>query len=410
MAIPLTPQSSRGVSPAERVGHMGGDTNPYAVFEAAAAHAARGFKVYAFHIGDLNIPTPGNIIEAAYRAMRDGKTSYAPSAGIMPLREALAEDVGRMHGIRYTPQQVAVQSGGCAVIIKFVQVVINDGDEVLYPCPGFPVYESAIRVFGGIPRGYRVVDTGRGFAIDVDHLAAQITTKTRGLIVNNCQNPTAAESGRSENERLAELARAHDLVVLADDAYAEIRYSGETQFLQSLPGMAERTITLYTFSKKYAMTGWRLGAAIGPAPIIEKFRLVSADESGSANFSQWAALEALRGDQRGAADLLVTLKTRRDLVLKELAGIDGVRVTAPASSIYVYPEVSGAMRRVGAATLDAFASAALRETGVSFCTRKHFGPLLSGEQGSYIRLAFSGIDVSEIPEGLQRFRAWIDAG
>jgi aspartate/methionine/tyrosine aminotransferase len=389
---------------------MGGETNPYAVFEAAAAHAARGFKVYAFHIGDLNIPTPANIIEAAYRAMREGKTSYAPSAGIMPLREALADEVGRMHGVRYTPQEVAVASGGCAVIIKFVQVAINDGDEVLYPSPGFPVYESAMRVFGGVPRGYRVVDTGRGFAIDLDHLAAQITPKTRGLIVNNCQNPTAAESTRAENERIAALARANDLVVLADDAYAEIRYSGETQFLQSLPGMAERTVTLYTFSKKYAMTGWRLGAAIGPPQIIEKFRLVSADESGSANFSQWAALEALRGDQRGSVDLLATLKTRRDLVLEELRGLDGVRAAPPASSIYIYAEVSGAMQRVGAATLDAFASAALRETGVSFCTRKHFGPLLAGEQGSYIRLAFSGIDLPEIREGLQRLKAWIHAG
>jgi aspartate/methionine/tyrosine aminotransferase len=272
------------------------------------------------------------------------------------------------------------------------------------------VYESAIRVFGGIPRGYRVVDTGRGFAIDLDHLAAQITPRTRGLIVNTCQNPTAAESTRRDNERIAELAQAHDLVVLADDAYVEVRYGGSTQFLQSIPGMAERTVTLYTFSKKYAMTGWRLGAAIGPAPIIEKFRLISADESGSANFSQWAALEALRGDQRGAVELLATLRARRDLILELLAGIDGVRVTPPASSIYIYPEVSGAMRRVGAATLDEFASAALRETGISFCTRKHFGPLLPGEPGSYIRLAFSGIDPPEIREGLQRLKAWVEAG
>ena len=179
--------------------------------------------------------------------------------------------------------------------LKFVQVAINDGDEVLYPCPGFPVYESAIRVFGGVPRGYRVVETGRGFAIDLDHLAAQITTKTRGLIVNNCQNPTAAESTRGENEHLAELARSHDLVVLADDAYAEIRYSGETQFLQSLPGMAERTVTLYTFSKKYAMTGWRLGAAIGPA-IIGSFACECANPE-SPLFAV-SALEACAGSTR----------------------------------------------------------------------------------------------------------------
>jgi aspartate/methionine/tyrosine aminotransferase len=410
MATPVTPRSRRGPSLAARVGHLGGDSNPYAVFEAAAAHAARGFRVYPFHIGDLNIPTPPNIVEAAYRAMRDGKTTYAPSAGVMPLREALADEVGRLHGVPYTPQHVAVQSGGCAVIIKFVQTLVDDGDEVLYPCPGFPVYASAILGFGGVPRGYRVVESVRGFAIDLDHLAAQIGPRTRALIVNNCQNPTAAESDRVANERLAALVLAHDLAVLADDAYAEIRYRGRTHFLQSIAEVAERTVTLYTFSKKYAMTGWRLGAAVGPPSVIEKFRLISADESGSGNFTQWAGLEALRGDQRGAIELLATLKARRDLVLELLAGIDGVRVAAPASSIYIYPEVGGAMRRVGAATLDAFAAAALRETGVSFCTRKHFGPLLPGEQGAYIRLAFSGIDVPEIREGLQRFRAWIEHG
>ncbi len=395
---------------AGRVGHLGGETNPYAVFEAASAHAARGFHVYAFHIGDLNIPTPPNIIDAGYRAMRDGKTNYAPSAGIMPLREALADEVGRMHGARYTPQHVAVQSGGCAVIIKFVQALINPGDEVLYPSPGFPVYESAIRVFGGVPRGYRVTAATGGFRIDLDHLAGQLTPKTRGLILNNCQNPTAAECDRGDTERLAELVLAHDLAVLADDAYAEIRYEGRTQFLQSLPGMADRTVTLYTFSKKYAMTGWRLGAAIGPPPVIDAFRALSADESGSAHFSQWAGLEALRGDQRGAVELLATLKARRDLVLELLADLDGIIVAPPASSIYIYTEVGGAMRRVGAATLDAFAAAALRETGVSFCTRKHFGPPLPGEHGSYIRLAFSGIDPAEIREGLRRFRAWIEQG
>jgi aspartate/methionine/tyrosine aminotransferase len=402
--------TAHGFRLAERVRHLGGDTTPYAVFEAAAAHAARGFRVYPFHIGDLNIPTPRNIIEAGYRAMRDGKTSYAPSAGILPLREAVAEEVGRLHGVRYEPRHVAIQSGGCAVIIKFVQTLINPGEEVLYPSPGFPVYDSAIRVFGGVPRAYRVIDTGDGFRIDLDHMAGQITPNTRGLILNNCQNPTAAECDRADNERLADLILAHDLAVLADDAYAEIRYGGETHFLQCLPGLADHIVTLYTFSKKYAMTGWRLGAAIGPPPVIDAFRALSADESGGVTFSQWAGIEALRGDQRGAVELLATLRARRDLILEMLADVPGINVAPPVSSIYIYPEVGEAMQRVGAGTLDAFASAALHETGVSFCTRKHFGPPTPGEHGSYIRLAFSGIDVGEIREGLQRFKAWIERG
>jgi aspartate/methionine/tyrosine aminotransferase len=406
----MTSGTVRQLPLAARVGHVGGDTTPYAVFEAAAAHAARGLEVFPFHMGDLNLPTPPNIVEAAHRAMRDGKTGYAPAAGIMPLREALAEAIGRLHGVSYHTENVAVQSGGSAVIIKFVQALMNAGEEVLCPSPGFPIYEATVEGFGAVPRGYRVGEGHAGFEIDLDHLAAQITPQTRGLILNNCQNPTAAECSRLDIERLADLVLAHDLVVLADDAYAEIRYGGETHFLQTVPGLAERTVTLYTFSKKYAMTGWRLGAAIAAEPIIDAFRSLSTLESGTANFTQWAGLEALRGDQGGAARALATLARRRDVMLEILSTIDGVRVHRPESTLYVYPEVTGAMHRVGATTLAEFAAAALRKTGVSFCTRHHFGRPLEGEYGAYIRLAYSGIDIADIREGLARFKAWIEGG
>ncbi|MGH2405074.1 MAG: pyridoxal phosphate-dependent aminotransferase, partial [bacterium] len=215
---------------------------------------------------------------------------------------------------------------------------------------------------------------------------------------------------RTDIERLAELVHRHDLLVLADDAYAEIRYGGQTHFLQSVPGMAERTVTLYTFSKKYAMTGWRLGAAIAPPAIVQVFTALSAAESGTANFTQWAGLEALRGDQGGAARLLATLKERRDVTLDALVGVTGVRVRAPASTIYVYADVGAAMRNLGLRDVRDFAAAALQHTGVSFCTQRHFGRPLFGEEASYIRLAFSGIDAAEIREGLGRLKAWIAAG
>lgn len=402
----MTFRAAREVPLAERLAHLAGDT-PYAVFEAAAATAARGVTVYAFHLGDLNLPTPPPIVEAAHRAMRDGKTGYAPAAGILPLREALADEAARLHGTPYSPENVAVQSGGSQVILKFVQALLSPGDEMLFPCPGFPVYELAVELFGAVARPYRIVEAGSRFAIDLDYLAGQITPRTRGLILNNCHNPTAAECDRADIERLAELVLRHDLLVLADDAYAEIRYSGRTHFLQSLPGMAERTVTLYTFSKKYAMTGWRLGAAIGPPAMMRVFAALSAAESGTANFTQWAGLEALRGDQSGAAGLLATLTHRRDATLEALSGIDGMRVSAPESTIYVYPEVGGLIHRLGLRDVRAFADAALRHTGVSFCTRRHFGRSLPGEDESYIRLAYSGIDVAEIREGLGRLKAWI---
>lgn len=383
---------------------------PYAVFEAAAALAARGVKVYAFHLGDLNLPTPPSIVEAAHRAMRDGKTGYAPAAGIMPLREAVADDVARLHGVPYSPENVSVQSGGSQVILKFAQTATSPGDEILYPVPGFPIYELAIELFGGVPRPYRIVESGERFAIDLDHLRAQISPNTRALILNNCHNPSAAECDRGEVERLAELVNRHDLLVLADDAYAEIRYTGQTQFLQSVSGMAERTVTLYTFSKKYGMTGWRLGAAVGPPALMGVFSMLNAAESGTANFTQWAGLEALRGDQSGAAALLATLKERRDATMEALAGTDGVRAHVPESTIYVYPNVAGAIHRLGLHDVREFAAAALRETGVSFCTRRHFGRLLPAEDDAYIRLAFSGIEEAAIRDGLGRLRVWIQGG
>jgi aspartate aminotransferase len=408
MAQSVTPRAT-GPRLASRLAQLEGET-AYAVFEAAAAVAAPGIKVYPFHLGDLNIPTPAPIVDAAFRAIREGKTGYAPAAGIMPLREALADEVTRLHGIGYVAENVAVQSGGSHVILKFVQVATDPGDEVLYPVPGFLIYESTIQFYGAVAKPYRLVDTGAGFKIDLDHLAAQITPRTRALILNNCQNPTAAESDRRELERLAELVQKHDLLVMADDAYAEIRYEGETQFLQSLPGVAERTVTLYTFSKKYAMTGWRLGAAIATPPIVQAFAALSTSESGTANFTQWAGLEALRGDQAGVGRLLATLKDRRDVTLEILAGIGGLRLHRPLSTIYIYPEVSRLMERVGVADVRNFSAAALRHTGVSFCTRRNFGRLMPGEQGSYIRLAFSGIDTVEIREGLGRLKVWIEGG
>ncbi|MGH2404186.1 MAG: pyridoxal phosphate-dependent aminotransferase, partial [bacterium] len=196
----MTFGAAREAPLAGRLAHLVGDT-PYAVFEAAAALAARGVTVYAFHLGDLNLPTPPSIVEAAHRAMRDGKTTYAPAAGILPLREALADEAARLHGVRYSPENVAVQSGGSQVILKFVQAATSPGDEVLYPSPGFPVYELAIELFGGVARPYRIVEAGERFAIDLDHLAAQITPKTGGLILNNCHNPTAAECDRADIER-----------------------------------------------------------------------------------------------------------------------------------------------------------------------------------------------------------------
>jgi aspartate/methionine/tyrosine aminotransferase len=394
---------------ARRLENLGTET-AFAVSEAAAAWRAQGHKIYPFHLGDINIPTPANIVAAQNKAIADGKTGYAPAAGIPPLREALAEVVGAQRGMGYTPENIAVQPGGKPVVTKFIQAVMEPGDEVLYPNPGYPIYESQIDYFRGVGLPYRFVETADGFQMDMEYLESLITPKTRILFYNNCQNPLGTESSPAEMQRVAELAIKHNLWVLSDEAYFEVRYSGATTSIASLPGMQERTVILYTFSKKYAMTGWRLGAAIGPKELIQAIaRLNTNDESCTTHFVQWAGVEALRGDQSTARANVETLRDRRDATVEILRQIDGLVVHKPESTFYLFPNVTGVMTRLGFNSVADFADAALKNTGVSFCTRMHFGRPIPGEAGYYIRFAYSGIDTPDIREGLTRFRDWIDS-
>ena len=243
---------------ATRLERLGTET-AFAVSQAAAEWGAKGNHIFPFHLGDLNIATSRNIVDAMNRAIVDGKTGYCPAAGIPQLREALANDVGARRGLNFSPANVVVQPGGKPVITKFIQAVMNPGDEVLYPNPGYPIYESQIEYFGGVAKSYRYLPSSTGFNIDIDQIKASITPKTTAIIYNDLQNPIGAESTDAEREAIAELAIKHNLWVLSDEAYFEMRYSGTSKSIASLPGMLERTVILYTFSKKFAMTGWRLG-------------------------------------------------------------------------------------------------------------------------------------------------------
>lgn len=392
---------------AERLSRLGTET-AFAVSLAAAEWGAKGHTIYPFHLGDLNLPTPGNIVEAMDRAIADGKTGYCPAAGIAPLREALAEDTGARRGLRYEPSQVVVQPGGKPVITKFIQAVMNPGDEVLYPNPGYPIYESQIEYFGGVARPYRYLPTGSGFAIDIDQVRSMIGPRTRAIVYNDLQNPIGAESSPAEREAIAEIAIANDLWVLSDEAYFEMRYSGTSTSIAALPGMQDRTVILYTFSKKFAMTGWRLGAAIGPADIAAVIgKLNTNDESCTTHFVQYGGVEAIRGDQSGTASMLAVLRARRDAAVSLLNAMPGVRVHSPEATFYLFPDVTEAMATKGIDDLAAFAEQALHATGVSFCTRRHFGRPQPGEDRNYVRFAFSGIDETAIREGLGRLGEWI---
>ena len=392
---------------AERIARLGTET-AFAVSAEAAAFAAQGNKVYPFHLGDMNILTPANVMEAAVKAMKDGKTGYCPNAGIPQLREILAADVSASRGIDYTMENVAIQPGGKPTIGKFLLALMNPGDEVLYPNPGYPIYESQIEFHGGKGIPYSYVEGKENFDIDMDMLERQITPRTRMLVLNDLQNPTGAECSAAEFEKLAEMALKHDLYVLCDEAYFDIRYEGKSTSLASLPGMAERCVILYTFSKKFAMTGWRLGAAIGPQEIIDVITKLNVnDESCPNHFIQYGAIEGLTGDQTETRKILDTLKKRRDTTVDILNSIEGVHCFRPNATFYLYPNVTGAMQKKGLTDYDDFRRTVLHETGVSFCTRMHFGRPLEGEDNFYIRLAYSGIDTAEIKEGLEKFKSFI---
>jgi aspartate/methionine/tyrosine aminotransferase len=390
---------------AQRLEQLGTET-AFAVSQAANDWAARGNRVYPFHLGDIDLPTPGNIVEAMNAAIADGKTGYCPAAGIPLLRDALADDIGRGRGMDLSGANIVVQPGGKPVITKFIQSLMNPGDGVLYPNPGYPIYESQIDYYGGRPLPYRYHETPSGFAIDLEQLR-ELAPQARLLVYNNLQNPLGCESTPEEMAEIARIATQHDLMVLSDEAYFEMRYSGTSTSIASLPGMAERTVILYTFSKKFAMTGWRLGCAVAPVPVAEQIAKINTnDESCTTHFVQAAGVEALR-DPSGAASLLVELERRRDAAIAGLAAVPGVSCATPEATFYLFPNVTVAVDQLGFDSVSEFATEALRHTGVSFCTRHHFGTARPDESERYIRLAYSGISVDAIEEGLGKLAAWV---
>ena len=396
------------VTIADRIARLGTET-AFAVSGEANAFAARGNKVYPFHLGDLNLATPSTVVEGSWKALKDGKTGYCPNAGIPQLREALAADLSASHHVAYGPENVAAQPGGKPTIGKFILALMNPGDEVLYPNPGYPIYESQIEFNGGIAVPYGYVEGQDNFALDFESIERGITPRTRLLIINDLQNPTGAECSLQEHERLAELVRRHDLYVLADEAYFDMRYRGTSRSFVEQPGMVDRTVILYTFSKKFAMTGWRLGASIGPKPIVDVIAKINVnDESCSNHFIQYGAVAGLAGNQTEVRAILSTLQERRDVLAAGLNSIAGVRTYVPDATFYLFPNVTEAMANLGMVDYEEFRRAVLHNTGVSFTTRLHFGRAQQGEPENYIRFAYSGIGVDEINEGISKMKAFLE--
>ncbi len=325
---------------ASRMERIGTET----AFEAAArarALEATGRDVIHLEIGEPDFDTPRHVSEAAAHALLDEKmTHYPPAVGIAPLRAALAADVKRWKGIDATPEQVVVTPGAKPIMFYAMLALINEGDEVIYPNPGFPIYESMARYVGGtaVPAPLREAND---FRMDVAEVASLVTDKTRLIVTNSPHNPTGSILTPDDVREIARIAIEHDLVVLADEIYGRLQYEGEPLSIATLPGMAERTITLDGFSKTFAMTGWRLGYGIVPDWLVPSFsRLVINSVSGTNAFAQAGAVAALTGPQDEPAAMRTEFQARRKLIVEGLNAIPGVSCVMPHGAFYAFPNMS----------------------------------------------------------------------
>lgn len=368
---------------------------------------AEGRRIHNFAIGEPDFDTPEHVKQAGMAAIRENHTHYSPSAGIQPLRDAIARVAGQLRGMRLSPEEVVVTPGAKPIIYYALLSCVDPGDEVVYPNPGFPIYESAIRLAGAVPVPVYLREE-RSFAFDPGDLERRITPRTRLVILNSPHNPTGGVLPREVLEEVARLAVRHDLWVLSDEIYGRILFEGEFTSVASLPGMRERTVILDGFSKIYAMTGWRLGYGIMPAAVAKDVaRLVTNVESCTATFTQMAGIAALEGPQEPSDKMVAEFRARRDLVVELLGRIPGVRVAKPSGAFYVYPNVTEACRRVGARDAREFAGRLLQEAGVALLSGSAFGTPEPGESRQYVRLSYAASQ-EHLRDGIARIHRWVE--
>ncbi|MBL0142023.1 MAG: pyridoxal phosphate-dependent aminotransferase [Betaproteobacteria bacterium] len=367
-----------------------GTENAFVVLAEVGKLQAAGKDIISFCIGQPDFPTPLNIQDAAVKAIRGGKHGYTPSAGIVELREAIATYVSRTRGICVSADDVVVGAGAKPFIAYTILSVTDHGagDEVIYPNPGFPIYESQVKAMGAVPVPIYLRES-RGFNFDPSELEAKITPRTKLLILNSPQNPTGGIVSKKDMEAIASiLARHPDVWVYADEIYSRLVYDGAFASLAAIPGMLERTIICDGASKTWAMTGWRLGYAVNKALAPVFTRWVTNTESCASHISQWAAVEAINGPQDDAERMRASFLERRDLIVGLLNKVPGVTCQSPGGAFYAWPNVTEACRLVGAKDSEELRVRLLNEAGVAVLADIHFGPRVPDE-GQHIRFSYA---------------------
>jgi aspartate aminotransferase len=370
-----------------------GTETAFEVLAKARALEAQGREIVHLEIGEPDFDTPSNIIEAAGTALMEGKTHYSPSAGIPELRQAIAEHIGSTRGVDVKPEQVVVTPGAKPIMFFAILALVEAGDEVLYPNPGFPIYESNFVGAKAVPL---VLEEKRGFRFDVSQLKEKVSPRTRLMIINSPQNPTGGVLTREDMEAVAEVAIENDLIVLSDEIYDRILYEGEHVSFLSIPGVQDRTILLNGFSKTYAMTGWRLGYGVMPEELaVHITRLMTNSNSCTSTFTQVAGVEALTGPQGDAKKMVEEFRRRRDVIVPGLNAIDGIRCTTPKGAFYVFPNIEG----TGMDERE-FADFAMEDAGVAVLAGTSFGEYGRG----FIRMSYAN-SIENIEKALSSIEA-----
>ena len=381
---------------AQRMSRLGTES-AFEVLARARRLEAEGMNVIHLEIGEPDFNSPANVVDAGSDALRNGFTHYNPSPGFMELRDRIAEEVSSTRGISVTGDNVVVTPGGKPIMFFVIMALVDEGDEVLYPNPGFPIYESMIEFIGGVAVPMQLHES-MGFNLDVDQVAESITERTKLMIVNSPNNPCGSIVPEGDLERLAGLAKEHDIVVLSDEIYSRFLYEGEHHSISSYSAMRDRTIILDGFSKTYAMTGWRIGYGTMPVELVEPIsRLVTNSVSCTASFTQMAALEALNGPQDATRQMVSEFKRRRDIIVHGLNGIPGIRCPMPLGAFYVFPSVE----ETGMGSRQ-FADSLLAEAGVACLAGESFGRYGEG----YVRFSFAN-SIENIETALQRIDKFV---
>jgi aspartate aminotransferase len=384
---------------AARMDRLGTET-AFEVLARAKKLEAEGKDIVHLEIGQPDFPTPAHVIEAGVKALRDGHTGYTPAPGLIEIREAIAEHVSKTIGLETVPDEVVVTPGAKPIMFFAFLAFVEPGDEVVYPNPGFPIYESMLDFVGArrVPLVLRAED---GFRVDVDALERLVTPRTRLLILNTPGNPTGAAVDPKDLPRIAEICRRHDVVVLSDEIYSRILYGGRHASISTMDGMRERTILLDGFSKAYSMTGWRLGYGVMPKPCAARFsQLMVNSASCTANFVQRAGIAALRGPQDSVTSMVAEFHRRRDVIVEGLNAIPGFDCTSPDGAFYAFPSVTGTGIRSGE-----LANRLLTEAGVACLAGTCFGEHGEG----YLRFSFAN-STENIQRALERIRGVLAAG